>query len=188
MKGGYLAIGSFAAALGAAAIISALGAAAIIYYLTSNQACSSLATSDTTEDQLADNHSVKSFFSNTLNTCVETRVEPNITGEFSYLVRDIGHGFIRSDNLFFLRIRSQSSLSFAYAKAIENIFYCDVDGIDNTVVSKVAEHNGIIYDLGYDEYLDDFSGGPPRALHEPKHPFTDAECRHYFNLKLQEIR
>ena len=44
------------------------------------------------------------------------------------------------------------------------LFFCDMSGVDNVVVSKVRMFGGNVYDVSYEKYMDNGEGGLPRAL------------------------
>jgi hypothetical protein len=152
-------------------------------------ACQSQARQDASKGgALPASIKVSGFHSGKLNTCIETRVEANLTGTFSYLIRDVGHGFIVEANLDALRMRAQTDVGGLYADTTQNLFFCDREGVDNVLLEKVRQHRGLVWNLSYVDYMDDYNGGPPRTNRAPDKMLTDAECRAYFHRKLSELR
>lgn len=124
---------------------------------------------------------IQTFFSKTLNTCVQSRVNEldNV-----FLVRDIAGNFIKSN----LEGRAVTDAANYYGKTVSNLFFCDEDGVDNTRLDVVKAHDGYISGLAYKDYLDDFNEGLPRALKTPDKKFTKNDCKRLFDKKIEEIK
>jgi hypothetical protein len=68
------------------------------------------------------------------------------------------------------------------------IFYCDRDGVDNVILQKADELNGEVFQVPYEEYLDNAEGGEPRTLKTPETPYTRDRCGELFWKKQSELR
>lgn len=124
---------------------------------------------------------ITTFYSSKLNTCVQTRVDEldNV-----FLIRDISRNFIK-DNLEGGAVTQAVNY---YGKVVNNLFFCDEDGVDNTLLDVVRAHDGYVALVPYKEKLDDFNGGPPRAVKTPDKKFTKDDCGKLFEKKLEEIK
>ena len=107
---------------------------------------------------------IDAFYSDKLDTCVQVEID-NLA--WSYMVRDVTHGFMRDTPL---------------------LLYCDRDGADNAVIENVRKFNGYTYTVEYKLWLDDGNGGPPRTLKTPEKPWTRDQCQAVLDKKLAEIR
>jgi hypothetical protein len=112
------------------------------------------------------------FYSQKLDTCIEAL--ENQTQNW-YAVVDISGGFIKPS--------LEGIGDFG-----QGLFDCDTDGVDHTLIEKVREHRGYVYEVPYQEYLDDFNGNPPRTVKSAAKMFTRKDCEQFFAKELQEVR
>ena len=68
------------------------------------------------------------------------------------------------------------------------LFDCSGDGVNNAVLSKVAEFHGDVADKNYPLWMDDGAGGPPATIKTPPKPFTRSDCERATAKKLEELR
>jgi len=67
------------------------------------------------------------------------------------------------------------------------IFYCDINGADNALLSKVRERHGDISELEYSLWQDNGEGGPPATVKTPEKPYSQDRCAQLFKKKLEEL-
>jgi hypothetical protein len=67
------------------------------------------------------------------------------------------------------------------------IFYCDGNGADSALLSKVREQRGDISELTYSLWQDNGEGGPPATVKTPEKPYSQNRCAQLFKKKLEEL-
>ena len=115
---------------------------------------------------------IDDFYRQKLDACIEAL--ENQTQNW-YAVADISGGFIKP------------SLE-GFGDMGQGLFDCDADGIDHVVIKKVREHRGYVDKVSYQEYMDDFNGGPPRTVKSAAKMFTRKDCEQFFAKELREVR
>jgi hypothetical protein len=70
---------------------------------------------------------------------------------------------------------------------LNTIFYCDVNGADSTILSKVREYHGDIDALTYSLWQDNGEGGSPATVKTPERPYSQDRCAQLFRQKLGEL-
>ena len=68
------------------------------------------------------------------------------------------------------------------------LFDCSSNGVDNTVLSKVAKFHGDVSDKNFPLWMDNGEGGPPAAVKTPAKPYTRSECERLTDKKLEELK
>jgi len=115
---------------------------------------------------------ITDFYSEKLDACVEAR-ESQI--ENSFVVVDISGGFIKP------------SLE-GFGDMGQGLFDCDSSGVDHILIEKVRDHHGYVYKVPYNEWMDDFKGGPPRTIKSAPKMFTRGDCEEWFKKELRELK
>ncbi|HAR54758.1 TPA: hypothetical protein DCR79_00485 [Patescibacteria group bacterium] len=118
-----------------------------------------------------DNNRQNFFYSKRLDTCVMAK-SSELNNEWG--IYDIKRNYIKQG-------LEESGL-------MGNIFYCDRDGVDNLILEKADQYKGELFDVPYENYLDNGEGGEPRTLKTPNSPYSRDKCKQLFNRKLVEIQ
>lgn len=67
------------------------------------------------------------------------------------------------------------------------IFYCDRNGANSAILSKVAAFHGNVETKAFRLWLDNGEGGLPAALETPAHPYSRADCERVMEKTLGEL-
>jgi hypothetical protein len=68
------------------------------------------------------------------------------------------------------------------------LFDCSNDGVNNAILSKVAEFHGDVADKNYPLWMDDGAGGPSATMKTPPKPYTRNDCERLTEKKLEELK
>ena len=112
------------------------------------------------------------FYSEKLDTCIQASEDQT---KNNFLVVDISGGFIKPS------LEGIGDMG-------QGLFDCDSEGVDHTIIEKVREHRGYVWNVPYSQYIDDFNGGPPRTVKSSPKMFAGDECEKYFHKELKEVR
>lgn len=69
-----------------------------------------------------------------------------------------------------------------------NLFDCSRDGVNNAILSKIAEFHGEVSDKAYSLWMDNGEGGPAATIKAPQKPYTRSDCERATRKKLDELR
>ena len=72
--------------------------------------------------------------------------------------------------------------------AQNQLFDCSSDGVNNTILSKVADFHGDVSDKNYSLWMDNEENGPAATLKTPPKPYTRSDCERLTEKKLEELR
>jgi hypothetical protein len=112
------------------------------------------------------------FYSEKLDTCIQASEDQT---KNNFLVVDISGGFIKP-------------MLEGFGDMGQGLFDCDSSGVDHTLIEKVRDHHGYVDKVPYNEWMDDFNGGPPRTVKSSPRMVARDECEKYFRKELKEIR
>jgi len=114
---------------------------------------------------------VEAFYSPVLDACIHAEIAE--VGVYAN-IRDLSHTFFRFDPV--QACFRMLSVGGPCLPPEENLLECDRNGANSVLVDKVRQYRGDVDTLNYAKWMDDGSGGLPRAVKTPETPYTKAQC------------